>query len=112
MRCARCQADNRQGRRYCRICGLLLRVLCDECGFDNFPGDRFCGGCGKCLTASPESLDADGSLDLDAADAALSPSPNRLASLLLELPPAPQTEMELGEGLLMELDDSYIEGEP
>jgi class 3 adenylate cyclase len=49
MRCARCEADNREGRRFCTRCGALLPVACASCGFENDPGDEFCGGCGQSL---------------------------------------------------------------
>lgn len=49
MRCPRCQADNREGRRFCGLCGLSLRITCEGCGFENQPSDRFCGGCGRGL---------------------------------------------------------------
>ena len=49
MRCARCEADNRAGRRFCSRCGAALGLGCASCGFQNDPGDEFCGGCGQPL---------------------------------------------------------------
>lgn len=49
MECPRCQAANRDGRRFCTRCGAPLAVACPECGSVNEPGEDFCGGCGKAL---------------------------------------------------------------
>src|SRR5919109_4719868 len=46
MQCARCQAENRAGRRFCADCGAPLALPCPACGFVNEPGEKFCGGCG------------------------------------------------------------------
>lgn len=116
MRCPRCQSENRDGRRYCRVCGLLLRILCEECGFDNLPGDSFCGGCGGSLLADPATLSPEDLPSSDPADLpsrSLSPEPNRLASLRAELPPAPTDSIDgLSDLDISELDDQFIEGEP
>src|SRR5262245_38130400 len=53
MRCPRCQAENREARRFCAECGASLALACPACGFSNEPGERFCGGCGAPLGASP-----------------------------------------------------------
>lgn len=53
MKCPRCQADNREGRRFCSKCGASLAPTCPSCGFSNEPGDEFCGGCGASLHAAP-----------------------------------------------------------
>ena len=57
MQCPRCQADNREGRRFCADCGASLAHTCPSCGFSNEPSERFCGGCGQALkaAAAPES---------------------------------------------------------
>jgi class 3 adenylate cyclase/tetratricopeptide (TPR) repeat protein len=52
MQCARCQHDNREGRRYCAECGTSLALACPSCGFSNEPGEKFCGGCGAPLGPS------------------------------------------------------------
>jgi hypothetical protein len=49
MTCPRCQAENREGRRFCSKCGATLVPTCASCGFSNDPGDEFCGGCGAPL---------------------------------------------------------------
>ena len=55
MRCPRCQAENREGRRFCGECGLSFASTGPSCGFLNDGGEKFCGGCGRSLmaTASP-----------------------------------------------------------
>ncbi len=52
MECPRCQAENREGRRFCAACGALLAVPCPACGFANEPAEKFCGGCGAALAAA------------------------------------------------------------
>ena len=49
MRCPKCQAENREGRRFCAECGASLSPACPACGFSNESGEKFCGGCGKPL---------------------------------------------------------------
>jgi hypothetical protein len=49
MHCSGCQADNREGRRFCAQCGGALPPDCPACGFANEPGEKFCGGCGAPL---------------------------------------------------------------
>jgi class 3 adenylate cyclase/tetratricopeptide (TPR) repeat protein len=51
MQCPRCQAENREGRRFCAECGASLARPCAACGFSNEPGEKFCGGCGVPLTS-------------------------------------------------------------
>jgi hypothetical protein len=51
MRCARCQQENRAGRKFCSECGAPLVLACPACGFSNEPGEKFCGGCGTSLAA-------------------------------------------------------------
>src|SRR5882724_11893640 len=55
MQCPRCQADNREGRRFCAECGASLAIPCAACGFSNEPGEKFCGGCGLLLTSVPRA---------------------------------------------------------
>ncbi len=50
MQCSRCQAENREGRRFCAKCAAPLTIACRSCGFSNEPGEDFCGGCGAPLT--------------------------------------------------------------
>ncbi|MBV8140222.1 MAG: AAA family ATPase [Deltaproteobacteria bacterium] len=62
MRCAKCGAENSEGKRFCGDCGAPLENRCAQCGADNPAGKRFCGDCGAPLAASggsgqsPDSL--------------------------------------------------------
>jgi len=56
MKCAKCQAENPETRKFCRQCGAKLSLPCPECGYENIPGDRFCGECGHDLTLPPAPL--------------------------------------------------------
>ena len=55
MRCTKCGADNRKGRRFCAQCGVAMAARCARCGAPNEPGEKFCGDCGNPLTASSSS---------------------------------------------------------
>ena len=55
MQCPRCNADNREGRRFCGECGLSFASTCASCGFLNEGGEKFCGGCGRSLTVPATS---------------------------------------------------------
>ena len=56
MRCSKCGADNRQGRKFCAECGAPLAATCAKCGAVNEPNEKFCGECGAGLgeTAGPK----------------------------------------------------------
>ena len=58
MTCPRCQAENREGRRFCSKCGVALALTCASCGFSNDPGDEFCGGCGAPLRLAATTAQA------------------------------------------------------
>src|SRR3954465_10694127 len=58
MQCPRCQAENREGRRFCGKCGASLALACAGCGFANEPDEDFCGGCGQPLGSPPNSSPA------------------------------------------------------
>src|SRR5712691_12338912 len=49
MRCGKCGADNREGRKFCSKCGGALARSCLKCGAPNEPGDDFCGDCGASM---------------------------------------------------------------
>ena len=55
MQCPRCQAENREGRRFCLECGASLGLPCPTCGFSNEAGEKFCGGCGQPLAAPQQA---------------------------------------------------------
>jgi len=52
MQCPSCQAENREGHRFCGECGAPLVLTCPACSFANEPGKKFCGGCGAPLAAA------------------------------------------------------------
>jgi len=49
MRCLKCAAENREGRKFCAQCGQALKLVCSSCGAPNEPGEKFCGDCGAAL---------------------------------------------------------------
>ncbi|HEX7436761.1 MAG TPA: adenylate/guanylate cyclase domain-containing protein, partial [Caldimonas sp.] len=49
IRCARCQADNPPGARFCSACGQPLGGACPRCGAEVATGQRFCSACGQDL---------------------------------------------------------------
>ena len=57
MKCPHCQAENREGRKFCSACGKPLQLTCPSCGAVNEPGESYCGECGRPLgtpnTAQP-----------------------------------------------------------
>src|SRR5919198_1591714 len=76
MPCARCQAENREGRRFCAECGAPLSLACPSCGFANETREKFCGGCGTSLTdesATPRPLQTDRCSTQQAQAVALQP---------------------------------------
>jgi class 3 adenylate cyclase/predicted ATPase len=54
MHCAKCGAENPEGKKFCGDCGAPLTNLCPKCGADNPAGKRFCGECGGPLGASAD----------------------------------------------------------
>ncbi len=52
MRCPRCQAENREGARFCRECGTRFDVVCQSCGAKVEPGSKFCDTCGRSIPLS------------------------------------------------------------
>src|SRR5215216_4624123 len=53
MQCSQCEAENREGRRFCGECGAPLALVCPACGFSNDGSEKFCGGCGAPLAPTP-----------------------------------------------------------
>ena len=49
MACARCDADNPPGARFCSSCGASLPVACVHCGAAMQGAQRFCNACGHDL---------------------------------------------------------------
>jgi class 3 adenylate cyclase/tetratricopeptide (TPR) repeat protein len=54
VKCPKCQADNRDERKFCGECGAKLVLTCPNCGFENFPAEKFCGDCGNNLAVPSE----------------------------------------------------------
>ena len=53
MNCAKCGADNREGRKFCAKCAAPLARLCPQCGASNESWDDFCGECAAPLEQPP-----------------------------------------------------------
>src|SRR5215471_19042211 len=53
MTCPRCQANNRDGARFCRECGTTFAAVCPSCGSMVEAGSKFCDRCGAGLAAAP-----------------------------------------------------------
>jgi class 3 adenylate cyclase len=53
MKCPRCQAENRDGARFCRECGATFVAVCSGCGAKVEAGSKFCDSCGAPLAATP-----------------------------------------------------------
>src|SRR5262245_1664638 len=52
MKCPRCQADNRDGARFCRECGATFAAVCPSCGAQVEAGSQFCDSCGAALAVA------------------------------------------------------------
>jgi class 3 adenylate cyclase/tetratricopeptide (TPR) repeat protein len=55
MRCSKCQAENRERKKFCAQCGNPLTQRCGSCGAQNDPDDRFCGRCGAKIFISTDT---------------------------------------------------------
>src|SRR5713101_8904846 len=53
MICPRCQAQNRDGVRFCEHCGASFAETCPKCAAVIAPGAAFCGACGAAFNAAP-----------------------------------------------------------
>jgi class 3 adenylate cyclase len=51
MRCSKCAAENREGRKFCAQCGAPMALRCPRCGASNEAEEKFCGECGAALAA-------------------------------------------------------------
>ncbi|MBI4765825.1 MAG: AAA family ATPase [Deltaproteobacteria bacterium] len=47
MQCPKCQAESREGAKFCEECGAKMEFLCPACGSSITPGKKFCGECGQ-----------------------------------------------------------------
>ncbi|HWD65691.1 MAG TPA: adenylate/guanylate cyclase domain-containing protein [Solirubrobacteraceae bacterium] len=51
MNCPNCQAENKEGAKFCSECGTPLALRCPRCGAGHRPGQKFCDECGLALGA-------------------------------------------------------------
>jgi class 3 adenylate cyclase/tetratricopeptide (TPR) repeat protein len=58
MRCSKCTAENREGRKFCAECGAPLNARCASCGAENEPAEKFCGECGVALAGKVLAVSA------------------------------------------------------
>ena len=49
MICSNCQAENKEGAKFCKVCGAALVLRCPSCGAPYEAGQRFCDECGTAL---------------------------------------------------------------
>ncbi len=56
MTCPSCNAENRDGRKFCAECGTPLAPACPSCGAANEPGERFCGECGAAVASTQPAV--------------------------------------------------------
>jgi class 3 adenylate cyclase/predicted ATPase len=52
LRCAKCNAENPEGKKFCGKCGSKLAGRCPKCGAENPADNGFCGECGTSLAAN------------------------------------------------------------
>src|SRR5579859_1282545 len=55
MRCAKCDAENREGAKFCNECAAPMPAKCARCGAVNHPSARFCDECAAPLDAAPRA---------------------------------------------------------
>src|SRR5262245_39367553 len=56
MKCAKCGAENREGRKFYAKCAAPLARLCPQCGASNEPSEDFCFECAAPLEKPPATL--------------------------------------------------------
>jgi class 3 adenylate cyclase/tetratricopeptide (TPR) repeat protein len=54
MNCPKCQAENRDGIKFCELCGAKMELECPNCKAKIPLGKKFCGDCGHNLTVPSE----------------------------------------------------------
>ena len=63
MKCPNCQAENREGIKFCEQCGAKLELECPNCKAKIPLDKKFCGDCGYNLSqpfaAPPKDLSFD-----------------------------------------------------
>jgi class 3 adenylate cyclase/tetratricopeptide (TPR) repeat protein len=58
MICSSCQAENKDGAKFCKVCGSALALRCPSCGAPYEAGQRFCDECGAALALPPTGATA------------------------------------------------------
>jgi hypothetical protein len=73
MRCSKCAAENRDGRKFCAECGAPLKARCASCGAENEPAEKFCGECGVALSDKVQAVSAKASAKQPAPEIRVTP---------------------------------------
>jgi class 3 adenylate cyclase/predicted ATPase len=73
--CPSCQAENKEGAKFCNECGTPLALQCPRCGAGHRPDQKFCDECGLALAATAEAAPV-------ASMPELAPAEMRLVSVL------------------------------
>lgn len=89
LACGQCGSENRDDARFCRSCGVLLRVSADQrqagqacaCGHVNLTGRAFCAKCGTRLQLAGRDAALLASHLSDAGSAGTPPPPKVLPSI-------------------------------
>ena len=63
MKCPKCQADNREGIKFCEECGAKMELKCPKCGAEILLGKKYCGECGHDLTLPSRPIPKELSFD-------------------------------------------------
>ncbi|MBW2634405.1 MAG: AAA family ATPase, partial [Deltaproteobacteria bacterium] len=67
MQCFACQADNREGVKFCEECGTEIALVCPRCDSRIPVGKKYCGECGQKL-GRDEAVQPDPAIDYDRPD--------------------------------------------
>ncbi len=100
MRCAKCSAENREGRKFCAECGAPMALSCPHCGASNEAFEKFCGECGAALSSTapittPAKTESLAVRVTDSADAAIEGERKTVTALFADI----KGSMELIEDL-------------
>jgi len=59
MQCSACKFENREGAKFCKMCGKKLDLKCPSCGYPRLPENLFCDECGYEFQAAGKQLPVD-----------------------------------------------------
>jgi Double zinc ribbon len=79
MRCSKCAAESREGRKFCAECGASLNARCASCGAENNPTEKFSGECGIALAGMAHAVSVEG-IDDKTSDSGVSLTSSRAQS--------------------------------